>query len=53
MRSEKYISAPSHRYSVEITDPERKEQTHGNVLATEDLHETKEHMPLDGSRKRI
>ena len=53
MRSRNFISAPLYRYLVKGTDPQRKEQTHDSVFTAENLHEAEEHMPLDGSGKRI
>ena len=53
MRSRELISALLHQFFVESADLQDKEEAHSNVLATEDLHETKEHVPLNDSRKGI
>ena len=53
MRSVGLISALLCRLFIESTDHRDKEETHNNIIAIEDLHEAKEHVPLDGSRKRI
>ena len=53
MRPGESISALLYRFFIESTDLQNEENTHSNVFATEDFHETKEHMPLEDSGKRI
>ena len=53
MRSGESISALLRRFFVENTDLQNEEEAHGNVFATEDLHEAKEHVLLEGSGKGV
>jgi len=53
MQSGEKISALFRRFFVGSTNLQSEEETHSNVFTAEDLHETKEHVPLGGWRKRI
>ena len=53
MQSGENISALLRQLFVGNTNPQNEEKTHSDVLAAEDLHETKEHVPLARWRKRI
>jgi len=53
MQSGEKISALLRRFSVGNTNLQNEEETHSDVFAAEDLHQTKEHVPLAGWRKRI
>lgn len=47
------MSVPPPQCPMNGTRLQYKKGTHGNVFTTEDLHETEEHMPLDGSGQGI